>query len=453
MSELSRFGTVVCVMNARIARSPRLRRLRPAPIRWIRTHPDAADAILATLLTIGAVVVHVARLDTNEEYIDPTWWTVPLVVLSVFPIAWRRRHPIGAASVVVAAQVVATFIDTDGAGFIGVLIALYSVGAHSFGPARTRLLIATLVAIDALFIAGLIVDELNFASFISSVVILVTAFVLGDNLRRRRDAAAALQERLGRAERERELIGHQRVSAERTRIARELHDVVAHSVSVMVIQAAAARRSLSSSSPENAEIALANVEHTGRQTMTELRGILGVLRHASDHDHEPADSDSSNSMDTVELSGVDEPRANGPLLEPQPRLDAIPALVEASIDLPITLSMLGEFADLASSVDLTGYRTVQESLTNVRRHAGPVSSVEVSIERRDDLVVIRVLDDGRGAAADQDGPGYGLLGMRERVDAVGGHLAAGWRVGGGWSVTATLPTSAHSTVVEERQVL
>ena len=219
-----------------------------------------------------SVAIHLGELDTSEEYVEPRWWTVPLVVLSVLPIAWRRVRPVESAAVIVAAQVISTFADIGGAGFIGVLIALYSLGAHSVGRRRTRLLIATVLAIATLFIAGFIVDELELGDFISSVVILVTAFVLGDNLRRRRDTAKTLEERLVRAERERELVAEQKVHAERTRIARELHDVVAHSVSVMVIQAAAARRNLATS-PHNAEIALTNVESTGRQTMEELRAI------------------------------------------------------------------------------------------------------------------------------------------------------------------------------------
>lgn len=395
---------------------------RPAPIRWLREHPDHADLVLAVVLTALSLVVHLGRLDTSEDFTDPAWWTVPLVVASVFPIAWRRSHPVGSTAVVVIAQVVATFADIDGSGFVGVLVALYSLGAHSQGRARTRMVIASALLIGVLFIAGLIVDELDVGGFVFSVVVLVTAFVLGDNLRRRREAAQALQDRLVRAERERELVAQQRVTAERTRIARELHDVVAHSVSVMVIQAAAARRSLATS-PENAELALANVETTGRQTMEELRSILGVLRRTADGD----DLDDGAPI----------------VLEPQPRLLQIPSLVGASDDLPISLTMSGDLSNLSSSVDLTAYRIVQESLTNVRRHAGPVSSVEVEIDRVDDHVRIRVVDDGRGAAADDDGPGYGVVGMQERVDAIGGHLATGWRVGGGWSVTASLPVSAQ----------
>lgn len=413
-------GTVVRVM----ANAHDVRRRRPTPIRWLRAHPNQADLILAVTLTIVSVGMHVAQVDRSEDYTKPAWWTIPLVIASVFPIAWRRTHPIGSTAIIVTAQVVAEFADIDGSGFIGVLIALYSLGAHSVGQRRTRLLVATVVSIGVLFVAGLLVDELAIGGFISSIVILVTAFVLGDNLRRRREAADALQERLQRSERERELLAQRRVADERTRIARELHDVVAHSVSVMVIQAAAARRNIDSS-PENAVTALANLETTGRRTMEELRGILGVLRRTAD-----------------ELDG-DPTRSDRPSLSPQPGLVDVAALVAASDDLPVSLTMTGDFEDLASSVDLTGYRIVQESLTNIRRHAGPVSFVDVRLEQLDDGVRIRVVDDGRGAAADDGGPGYGLVGMQERVDAIGGHLAAGWRVGGGWSVTADLPRSAR----------
>jgi signal transduction histidine kinase len=407
-----------------MANSTDLQWRRPTPIRWLRSNPERADLILATVLTIVSVSFHIAKIDTSEDYTEPAWWTIPLVVASVFPIAWRRTNPILSTAIVVTAQVVAEFADIDGSGFIGVLIAVYSLGAHSVGPRRTRLLIATIVSIGVLFTAGLLVDELDISGFISSVVILVTAFVLGDNLRRRREAADALQERLQRAERERELVAQRRVADERTRIARELHDVVAHSVSAMVIQAAAARRSLATA-PDSAEIALANVEATGRQTMDELRSILGVLRRTSD---EPVN---------------DPDRSGGPTLSPQPKLVDVTALVAAADDLPVSLTMSGHFDDLGSSVDLTGYRIIQESLTNIRRHAGPVSAVEIRVEHLDEGVRIRIVDDGRGAAADDGGPGYGLVGMHERVEAIGGHLAAGWRVGGGWSVTADLPHSAR----------
>lgn len=393
---------------------------RPHPIRWLRENPIPADAILAVTLTVLALVFHLADFENDDSnFADPSWWTTILVFGSVFPIAWRRVHTVVSTVVVVVVQVTAAFIDVDGAGFLGVVVALYSLGAHTAGPKRTRVVALVVVAIAALFVTGLAVGELDLGSFISSTIILVTAFVLGDNLRRRRDAATALQERAERAEREQELIAQQEVNAERSRIARELHDVVAHSVSVMVIQAAAARRSLSSS-PQNAEQALTNIEETGRQTMNELRGILGVLRRSA----------ADTSSDTHP----------GPTLAPQPALGDIDALVTQSDDLPIRLEVSGDLDDLPASITLTGYRVVQEALTNIRRHAGPVTSVDVTVRRSVSEVVLAVVDDGRGAAADDVGPGYGIVGMRERVAAVGGTIHAGWRAGGGWRVAVSLPT-------------
>ncbi|BAN03747.1 sensor histidine kinase [Ilumatobacter coccineus] len=393
---------------------------RPHPIRWLRERPTYADALLAVALTSIALTLHLADFENDDiDFVDPSWWTSLLVVGAVFPILWRRIYTVASTLIVVFVQVFAAFADVDGAGFLGVVVALYSLGAHSAGPIRSRVVALIAIAIAALFVTGLSVGELDIGSFISSTIILVTAFVLGDNLRRRRDAATALQERAERAERERELIAQREVNAERNRIARELHDVVAHSVSVMVIQAAAARRSLSTA-PDNAEQALTNIEETGRQTMNELRGILGVLRRSAD------DTDAEAT------------------LAPQPALDQIDDLVARSDDLAIDLTVVGDVQHLPSSVTLTGYRVIQEALTNIRRHAGPVTSVAVTIERRADEVAISVTDDGRGAAADDSEPGFGLVGMNERVAAIGGTMHAGWRSGGGWRVAVSLPTDASA---------
>jgi signal transduction histidine kinase len=390
-------------------------------IRWIRTHPNTADMLLALVVTGVSVTFHWLGAYTEDYVRDPTWWTTVFVVASVFPLAWRRTNPVGSTLVIVTAQVVSSFVDIEGTGFIGVVIALYSLGAHATGPGRRNALVVIVASITLLFLSGLAVSQLGIEDFTSSIVVLVTGFVLGDNLQRRRETANALQEQLERAERERELIAHQRVTEERTRIARELHDVVAHSVSVMVIQAAAARRSLASS-PANVEIALANIEATGRQTMHELRGVLGVLRRTAG-----------------DAAGQGEDNR-----APQPTLSAIPGLVAAASDLPIELTINAHFGDVSQSTNLTGYRIVQEAITNIRRHAGPVTHVEISVDRLDTSIEILVADDGRGAAADDLGAGYGIVGMHERVATVGGRLDAGWRSGGGWRVTASLPAKAST---------
>jgi signal transduction histidine kinase len=398
---------------------------RPHPVDWLRQHERIADALLAVLLTGLAVTFHVLHLETEDTVRPPSWWTIPFVVGAVLPVALRRTYPIRSGLTVVAVQIAAALLDIEGSGFLGVVVALYSIGAHTSGPRRNRALLAIVVGLGVLFVTGMLVDELGIGSFISTIVVHVTAFVLGDNLRRRRDHAVGLIERAERAERENELIAHQRVAAERTRIARELHDVVAHSVSVMVIQAAAARRNLHTS-PDTAETALSNIEATGRQTMNELRGILGVLRQDAATEHKG----------TTPRSRV-----------PQPSLAELDTLIEACSDLPITLDIEGELTDIQQSITLTGYRVLQESLTNIRRHAGPVERVEVLVTRGNNKLDIEVRDDGRGAAADGAEPGYGLAGMAERVAAVGGEHAAGPRPGGGWRVHVTLPTNTPTATI------
>ena len=382
----------------------------PRPILWLRTNERAADVILAIFLTSVALIFHLADF-IDEDSRDPTWWTPFLVIGSILPIAWRRSHTVASTVVVVAIQVLTALLDIDGTGFLGVLVAIYSIGAHASGAIKRNTIIGTTIVLFVLFVAGLGVGDLDVAGFVSSTVLLVTAFVLGDNLQRRRDAADALIERAERAEREQDLMAQQRVAAERARIARELHDVVAHSVSVMVIQSAAARRNLAND-PAIADAALTAIEHTGRQTMNELRNILGVLR-----------------------SGTD---GSGARL-PQPELSDLDALIDANADLPIELSVMGPVDELGQSITLTGYRVIQEALTNIRRHGGRVDTVRVSVRCDREHLFIEVSDDGRGAAADPTVPGYGIIGMQERVAAVGGHIAAAPQVGGGWRVQATIP--------------
>ncbi|MGB3733717.1 MAG: histidine kinase, partial [Ilumatobacter sp.] len=381
------------------------RQQSPRPIEWIRAHPVVADAMFGALLTAITLAFHLFDSEIEDGHARLAWWTVPLVLLAVAPIAWRRIRPIAVTLIVTFAQVVASFADVFGPEFLGVTIALYSLGAHATGRRRTQTVITVVALTSTLFFAGLLVEELTVGLLLSSTILLITAFVLGDNLGRRREAADALQERLDRAERERELMARERVNAERARIARELHDVVAHSVSAMVIQAGAARRSLGHS-PESALTALGNIERAGRDAMNELRGVLGVLRRS-------------------ETEGIGDADRGRPAATPQPTLADVAQLVAGASDLPIVASIESEWDDLASGTDLAGFRVVQEALTNVRRHAGPVTTIDLNVRRGRSDITIEISDDGRGAAADDAGSGYGILGMRERVEAVGGRLTAG----------------------------
>ena len=239
------------------------------------------------------------------------------------------------------------------------------------------------------------------------------AWVLGDSMRYRRAYYASLEDRAARLERERDAQARVAAVAERARIARELHDVIAHNVSVMVVQADGASYALATD-PGRAKEALAAISATGRQALAEMRRMLGVLRR--------------------EEEGPSEVRA------PQPGIGELGELLEQArmAGLPVSFTVEGVPQPLPGGVALAAYRIVQESLTNTRKHAGPVASASVVLRYSDDAVVLAISDDGRGATA-PDGAGHGLTGMRERVAMYGGSVAAGPRPGGGFEVVATLP--------------
>jgi signal transduction histidine kinase len=381
------------------------------PIQWLRAHPFGADVLLAVLISAISLVFHLT--EHAEEYHDPSVWGVLLSVGATAPIAWRRRRPIAVLVVVLGFQMFAEAFNYVGSGWSGVIIAVYTVGTLFGGATLWRVAAVALPVTIAFVVWGVVRGDAPWQAIISAPVMFVGAMVVGDNMRRRRELVAEQGERAELAERERELLAHQRVRDERTRIARELHDVVAHSVSLMVIQTAAARRQLTVD-PQRADAALATVEDTGRTAMNEMRRILGVLR---------------------DEAGVQ-------ALTPQPSLVDLDQLLSTASDLPVTVRAAGDLGGLPPGVEVSAYRIVQEALTNVRRHAGPVREVEVSVARDAGRLVVEVSDDGRGASVRPSPTGFGLVGMRERVAAYDGELVAGPRSGGGWRVRATFPLRA-----------
>ena len=388
-----------------------LRRL----VRWLREHPFAADTALAIFITVLAMAFHLTdpEIDADDPARDPTWWTAALLVASTMPIMFRRVRPIATLVAVATAQAVCELFEIVGPGWLAVLVAVYSLGAHTEGRRRTVTLVVVGVPMSVLLVTGLLVDEVTVVDAIATVGTFTAAYVLGDNLRRRRAHVEALADRAERAERERDLLARERVAEERARIAREMHDIVAHSVSVMVIQAAAARRQLDHR-PDLAATLLESLERTGRATMDELRQVLGVLR---DPDAQRLDV-------------------------PVPTLAELPALVEAVNGLPVRLSMTGDVDHVPAGVAVSVYRVVQEALTNATRHAGPGATVAVRVASTPSAVDVVVEDDGRGASATPSANGYGLLGMNERASAAGGTFVAGPRPGGGWRVAASFPVPA-----------
>ncbi|MCU1399264.1 MAG: putative two-component histidine kinase [Acidimicrobiales bacterium] len=383
------------------------------PRLWLQRHRLAADSLLAGILTFLAVGAHWnAPLPAHGH--PPNAIGTVLVCLTALPLALRRRAPIAVLVAVSIPQFAVDAIGFPNFGWLGLMIALYTMAAHTGGPERT--IAAEVFAVSALtlLIVGLALRRIDLGDFVSAIVFLVGAFVLGDNIQRRRVNVAELATRAEHAERERELIAQQRAQEERSRIARELHDVVAHSVSLMIIQAGAARRSIANS-PAQAEETLRTLESTGRQAMDELRRVLGVLR--------------TQSPDRGELS-------------PQPSLRDVRELVTGDPTLPIELTEVGDApGDVPPSVGLSLYRVVQEALTNVRKHAGQVRTVAVKLSYSPDRVEVLVADDGRGASVALNQDGHGLVGMRERMALCGGTVTAGPRQGGGWQVRASAPLS------------
>ena len=386
------------------------------PAMWIRDRPRVADWLLMLLLQAIAVpFAYYAEVEPGQRALLVVGWS--LVVAMNVPVAGRRTAPVAALWTAVACTAPFWVLDyPDDPTGPNLLILVYSLAAHEGRPRSIRHFWGAFAVMTGVLVAGVISVEENlpWIAVPANVVVFGTAWILGDNLRTRRKYLAELELKASRNEEHQRAEAQRAVAEERTRIARELHDVVAHSMSVMVVQAGAARRILATD-PARASEALGAVEATGRESLTEMRRMLGVLRN------------------------VDEEAA---ALSPQPGLDDFDRLLQNCDEagLPVALTVTGQVRRLAPGLELNAYRVVQESLTNSLKHAGPATAT-VHLHYRGDALEVEVTDDGRGAAATTaGGSGQGLIGMRERVEAYGGHLTAGPRPGGGFAVNATFLT-------------
>jgi signal transduction histidine kinase len=384
--------------------------------------PVAVDIALALVVTAFVVVSLVSERRHGEHV--PT--SGALVVVGLLPaLALRRLLPGTALVLAVAVQAGLALTGTaPGANVPAELILPYSAAAYAGRRVRLACGVAAGTALVAVALpwapAAVRLELLGF------LVVGAGAWLIGAVLRGRRDRMVRLAEYAERVERERDLQARRAVADERLRIARELHDVVAHNLSVVVVQAQALRPVLDRD-PRRALSMASLIEETGREALEEMRHLLGVLR-ASDG-AEPADPD----------------RLDADRLDPQPGLDALEGLVAQvrQAGLTVSLTTSGEPRRLPPAIELSAYRIVQEALTNVLRHAGPARAA-VAVGYRDDELVLDVTDDGRGAAAGLDhlpvpGSGHGLVGMRERVALFGGRLSTGPRAGGGFAVRARIP--------------
>jgi signal transduction histidine kinase len=413
-------------------------------------------ATMALLVVPTAVLNNPFTAVTGSSSAAMRVWALLLVV----PLAWRRVRPALSAALVYS---VALAHMLSGAAMIMpadllVLIALWSVTVH--GPRW-----AARVAITGGMVGSMLVGVLSGAGRTDAVLgtavvtalmmIAVWAFALAR--RARREALDSLVDRARRLEVERDQQARLAAAAERSRIAREMHDIVAHSLSVMIAQADGGRYA-AASDPQAATRSLTTIAETGRAALTDMRRLLGVLRTdpGPPAPPEPAQRPRRSLAQTLAAAAAaiahdprtDPPRMPLPVAEPTsaptgplPAADDIATLVDQlrAGGLRASLVRLGEPRNLPPGAGLTLYRVAQESLTNVLKHAGPDPEVTVVLQWLPDAVVLEVSDDGRGAAADTDGLGQGLLGMRERATMFGGSVSAGPRAGGGFRVRATLP--------------
>jgi signal transduction histidine kinase len=409
----------------------------------------AADVAIAAVATMAGVVAVITQARTGSvgfstliarpgfkpvvvrpvgPLFAPGWPSSGILLgaaLTTAPLAFRRVYPIAAFCVILAA-VMATSGHTTSITFAAAIFAAYSAVAYSrFRRAAAISVLAAAVIVTAAYPNTTPPVPARYTALLVLMLTVAVAIVIRAGRRR----AAESAERLRRAQAEHEAETRRAVELERARIASEMHDVVTHNVSVMVVQAGAARRVLDSS-PGDAREALLAVEASGRTAMTELRNLLGLLAPAGEAG-----------------PGADPAGRGGDMeLAPQPGLGQIGALIDRvrAAGLPAELSVAGR-RDLPPGLDLAAYRVVQEALTNVMKHAGQARTT-VRIEYRPAELLITVCDDGRPAAAapavrdgDGGGGGRGLIGLRERVAVYGGEVDAGPRPGGGWRLAARIP--------------
>ena len=377
---------------------------------WRATVLDGAVAALLLLAATRSLL----RPDEPWELLVDALLTLPLVA--------RRRYPVPVfATVALAGLVQWLTFPRIGPHDLAVLVALYTVAAYS---ARRWSFPALGIGLIGAVMAWQSVRSLRPVSILSLVpplAVVVAVWLVGRNLRTRRRYLAALEERAVRLEREQDALARAAVAEERARIAREMHDVVAHTVAVMVAQAEGAGVAVRTA-PDQAERALAVISDAGRDALTELRRMLGVLR-----DPEGA-------------------AQAGPQTGPQPGLGDLDGLVTAmrTSGLPVRFIRDGAQDPIDPTLALAVYRIVQESLTNTLKHCGPDTATEVVLHRRPDRIEIEVVDHGRRSGDVPPAPdgGHGLAGMRERVSIFAGQLSAGPTPTGGWRVHAVLPTGA-----------
>jgi signal transduction histidine kinase len=371
-----------------------------------RVPPSVFDGVLALSLTLYVE----ARVG-----LPVAWAVAGSALLMTVPLLWRRRFPLLVFCVVVVGVLLTFVLHTAydpsliWAAIVASMVATYSIGVH--GSRLMAALGSVLLAATAILL-GFGGRPPPLPDTVVPYVILISPLLIGYTVRSRQQRAEAYRERALALEREQELVAHVVRTDERARIARELHDVLTHTVSVMMVQTTAARRILTVK-PDQAQEALLAVEASGRDALAELRGFLGLLRD-----------------DTTDTP-----------LAPQPSLAEIETLIERvrEAGLPVELRIEGQPRPIPPDIDLAAYRVVQEALTNALKHSG-LAHTEVVLDYAAAEMKVEVLDEGmHGRPQPYRSEGRGLIGMRERVTLLGGMLEAGPCSGRGYAVRASLP--------------
>lgn len=399
---------------------------------WDERHRLAVDAGGAALLAL-VLVPGAASLPTDR----PAWLVTAFAVATVVALAWRRTRPVASAAAVMGLALahmlagVLLVLPTD----VLVLVAIYSVTAYGTVWASRVALVGGLVGSLAFGVVSAVGGWWGYAGAAVGAGVLgllvISSYALGLARRARRERIETLLDQARRLEVERDQQARIATQGERARIAREMHDIVAHSLSVIIAQADGGRYG-AAQDPEAATRALTTVAETGRAALADMRRLLGVLR-----DDAPLPPGSEPAT-----AGVGAPTPAGPAeLAPQPAVDDVERLVQQVRDSGVRVSLvrMGAPRRLPPGTGLTVYRICQESLTNILKHAGPDPTATVLLQWTHASLVLEVSDDGRGAAADDDGAGQGVLGMRERAAMLGGTLTTGPRPGGGYRVRAEIP--------------
>jgi len=395
---------------------------------WFRSlNPQLLDAVLGTVFTVAGLVSLFSGGDPKVDYTDPDVLGVVLALGCSLPFYFRRRAPLATTLVATVSLVLLSTLEYPAnVQSQMLLVGAYTIGSHTEG--RDRVIGVSGIALGVIIVAVVGLPDATTANVALAGAFYAAMFFFGSAMRNRRLYMEQVEERAELLEREHEEAAKRALADERLRIAQELHDVVAHSMGVIAVQAGVGAHVIDTD-PAEAKKSLQAISTTSRTTLTEIRRLLGVLRADGDAGYEPAPGLADLDRLVTDLDGA---------------------------GLPVEVHIQGARHDLPPGVDLTAYRIVQEALTNIARHSG-ASRGSVEITRHDDHLQVVVEDDGCGGAAtvktEGVGRGLGLIAMRERAQSLDGRFVIGDRPNGGTRLAVTLPlpsaTRAAWQVVEK----